>query len=113
MLAAGMVIPAIGFAAPAGAPCDIPLIPAIPFIASSMLAPRATVGVGQPGRIPTAGPPMFSTPIISPIEDHSATLIGNDVASRYRLPASRMAARFWSCGTLSLDRMSETTSCIA
>ena len=42
-------------------------MPCICFIASSMLAPRSTDGVGQPVSSPTAGPPMFATPIIWPI----------------------------------------------
>src|SRR6476469_5930097 len=37
------------------------------FIASSMLAPRSSVGVGHPVSRLTAGPPMFATPIICPI----------------------------------------------
>src|SRR6476660_4783545 len=70
-------IPGIGF------------IPCICFIASNMLMPRSSVGVGHPVSKPTAGPPMFATPIISPIVDHSATGMRKDDESRYRCPASR------------------------
>ena len=88
-LVAEWFIPGIEDPAPACVePCCIPAI------ASFIVAPRATVGVGNEGRNPRTGPPMFSMPIIVAISRHSSGLSTNDVLSRYLSAALRISARF-------------------
>ena len=59
----------------------------IAFIASAIAAPRSIVGVGNAATNPTAGPPMFATPIMSAISIHSGVH-----RERRRIPIPRAHA---------------------